>query len=175
MTRILAIDPGPVRSGAVLLDTATRAVLRSATPDNGDLAFELNDPECALFDRVVVEMPESRGKSWVKEESWETAYWTGRLIEAASRWYPVGRIHRSAVKAHILGRANGSDADVNGALVDRYGGIGGRRAAVGVKAAPGPLYGVTGDAWAALAVAMTIADGVETLEERREREAREAA
>jgi len=43
-------------------------------------------------------------------------------------------------------------------LIDRYGGVGGKRAAIGLKASPGPLHGVSKDVWAALAVAVTYAD-----------------
>jgi hypothetical protein len=39
-------------------------------------------------------------------------------------------------------------------LLDRFGP--GREVAVGTKRAPGPLYGIKGDEWSALAVALTL-------------------
>lgn len=38
------------------------------------------------------------------------------------------------------------------ALIDRFGG---KDAAIGRKATPGPLYGITKDLWSALAIAIT--------------------
>ncbi|HET6477318.1 MAG TPA: hypothetical protein VFH93_14740 [Thermoleophilia bacterium] len=43
------------------------------------------------------------------------------------------------------------DANIRQALLDRFGGP----AAVGRKAAPGPLYGIARDVWSALAIAVT--------------------
>jgi len=61
------------------------------------------------------------------------------------------RISRRAVKLHLCGSARAKDANIRQALIDRYGGS----AAIGRKAAPGPLYGVSKDVWSALAIAVT--------------------
>jgi len=58
------------------------------------------------------------------------------------------------VKLHLCGSARAKDTNIRQALIDRYGGS----AAIGKKAAPGPLYGVSKDVWSALAVAVTAAD-----------------
>ena len=44
------------------------------------------------------------------------------------------------------------DANVRQAILDRFGG---KAAAIGRKRQPGPLYGIAGDLWAALAVGIT--------------------
>jgi hypothetical protein len=44
------------------------------------------------------------------------------------------------------------DANIRQALIDIYGG---NDKAIGNKKTPGPLYGIKGDLWAALAVAVT--------------------
>ena len=101
----------------------------------------------------------------VGAEVFETCVWTGRFIQCwtdspfsyrigAER--PVRRVFRRDVKMHLCGSARAKDANVRQALIDRYGP--GKEAAIGRKATPGPLYGVTTHVWAALAVAVTAAD-----------------
>ena len=70
---------------------------------------------------------------------------------------PISRIGRKAVKIHLCGSMRAKDPNIRQALIDRYGGS----SAIGRKATPGPLYGVAGDVWAALAVAVTHADTAE--------------
>jgi len=60
------------------------------------------------------------------------------------------------VKLHLTQTRRAKDANIRQALIDRYGP--GKALAVGLKATPGPLYGLTGDCWSALAVAVTAAD-----------------
>jgi hypothetical protein len=89
----------------------------------------------------------------------ETCVWSGRFIE---RWLSgrayrpqPDRIYRKEVKMHLCGSMRAKDANVRQALIDRYGG---KEAAIGKKANPGPLYGMSGDCWSALAVAITAAE-----------------
>lgn len=56
---------------------------------------------------------------------------------------------------HICGRANASDTNIRAALIDLWGG---KEKAIGKKATPGPLHGISKDVWAALAVAITYAE-----------------
>jgi hypothetical protein len=65
-------------------------------------------------------------------------------------------ISRKDVKQHLCGTVRATDADVRDALIHRFGP--GKEKAVGKKKTPGPLYGVKGHGWAALAVAVTLAD-----------------
>ena len=58
---------------------------------------------------------------------------------------------RRAVKLALCGDSRARDANIRQALIDRFGGS----AAVGRKAAPGPLYGISRDVWSALAIAVT--------------------
>ena len=50
------------------------------------------------------------------------------------------------------------DANIRQALIDRYGP--GKDRAIGRKLSPGPLYGLSGDCWSALAVAVTTTETV---------------
>jgi hypothetical protein len=65
------------------------------------------------------------------------------------------------VKLHLCKSTKANDASIRQALIDRYGP--GKERAIGTKKAPGPLYGVKADVWAALALAVTWHD---TREER---------
>lgn len=184
VTYILAIDPGSSESGWVLLDRATGSPVASGkdpnawllnclavrilgSPDDRPVSYPAETP-------VVIEWTSPRGML-ASLQLFETMWWAGQFAAVAGQADPqrVHRLERGAVKRHLCGTTAAKDAMVTAALVDRYGGIGGRAAAVGVKAAPGPLYGVKADAWAALAVACTYLDdpelvfGYETENEKR--------
>jgi hypothetical protein len=149
VTTILAIDPGPERSAWVLFE--------GSSPTDFDLM-----PNETLIqhlrwqmktDALVIEKIESFGMA-VGAEVFETVYWSGRFAEAAQP-LPVHRIGRKAVKLHLCGQSRAKDANVRQALLDRFGGK-------GTKKDPGPLYGISGDVWSALAVAVTFHDQEET-------------
>lgn len=150
MTRILAIDPGTAESAAVLYDTGG-TVLHAVKGDNADI-LNLCRGADGLVEQVVIEKIESYGMA-VGAETFETVYWSGRFAEAAEP-LPVHRLPRRAVKLALCGQARAKDSNIRQALIDRFGGS----AAIGRKATPGPLYGLTGDMWAALAVAVTWSD-----------------
>ena len=148
---IIAIDPGPERSGYVVFD-GTR-VLAHGWDTTADIREGFRRWMAgAIF--VVFEGVESYGMA-VGAETFETVFVTGRLYELAVRYYDtahVSRIYRKAIKLHLCGSARAKDANIRQALLDRFGGA---KAAKGTKAEPGPLYGVSGHGWAALALAVT--------------------
>ena len=155
---VYAVDPGPVHSALVVYDGAVRA---HATLPNDDLlsrlATHLGTPQHVL----AIEQIASYGMP-VGAEVFETCVWSGRFIQAWTGyhdpprpWMPVKRL---AVKLALCHDSRARDASIRQALLDRFGP--GRHAALGTKKAPGPLYGVTGDEWAALAVAVTVWDRV---------------
>ena len=102
-----------------------------------------------LPDVVVIEKVESYGMA-VGAEVFDTVLWAGRFAEAAHR-VPVVMLPRRAVKLALCGDSRAKDANIRQALIDRFGGS----AAIGRKAAPGPLYGISRDVWSALAIAVT--------------------
>lgn len=145
MTSILAIDPGSAQSawlrfdgerpqgfGITVNDVLVRALRSGGLPDV-----------------VVIEKVESYGMA-VGAEVFDTVLWAGRFAEAAHR-VPVVMLPRRAVKLALCGDSRARDANIRQALIDRFGGS----AAVGRKANPGPLYGVSRDVWSALAIAVT--------------------
>jgi hypothetical protein len=150
VSTILAIDPGPERSAWVLFSDE---IHQAGINDNvGVLDLVKSLGRKPFYDALVIEKVESFGMA-VGAEVFETVFWSGRFAEAAHP-LPVHRIGRKAVKLHLCGQSRAKDPNVRQALIDRFGGP----SAIGKKANPGPLYGISGDVWSALAVAVTFHD-----------------
>ena len=155
---ILAIDPGPTMSAWVVYDPAEKRIVWHAKQDNEQFLHE----ELGVFadncHSLAIEMIASYGMA-VGADVFETCVWIGRYHQ---RWLdngtvaPVQRVFRRDVKMHLCGSARAKDANIRAALIDRFGP--GKEKAIGTKKAPGPLYGVKADVWAALAVAITFAE-----------------
>lgn len=157
-TDVLAIDPGHTKSAFVVLSETGRVVRRD-TMLNTDLCNMLwygsayHGPGGAvdLPRECAVEMVASYGMA-VGREVFETVLLIGRLVEMLEQ--TCGRrvqlVYRRDVKLTLCGVANAKDANIRQALIDLYGGS--KEAAIGRKKTPGPLYGMKGDEWAALAV-----------------------
>lgn len=151
---ILAIDPGTTQSGWVLYECGK--VIDSGVMGNAELCSRIAVDAFGLStaDHVAVEMVASYGMA-VGKETFRTVWWAGRFAEAwrqKAGKIPV-EVYRQEVKLHLCKSPRAKDANIRQALIDMYGGS--KEAAIGKKATPGPLYGVTSHAWAALAVAVT--------------------
>ena len=152
MTRVLAVDPGTAASGIVLWDGDAKRVVESLSEIGneelldrllrGGFAFSPVGDEMVVFEKI-----ESMGMA-VGASTFETVFWTGRFYEVASHYAGVCRVTRREVKLHICGSMKAKDPNVRQALIDRFG-------EPGTKKNPGPLYGVSSHAWAALALAVT--------------------
>lgn len=150
--RIYAVDPGCDESALVVFDG--QAVINHQTLPNAQLLDEIQVFRHVLPDcRLVVEQIASFGMP-VGAEVFETVFWSGRFIEAWGG--PWDRVKRHTVKTALCGNQRAKDAHIRQALLDRFGP--GKDKAVGTKKAQGPLYGLVGDEWAALAVAVTYWD-----------------
>ena len=157
---ILAIDPGTVQSAWLTFYTdAGRPAGERGIEPNVDLIDRLRGwhdaarvGEVPFLDALVIEQVVSYGMA-IGAETIETVHWAVRFAEAAFPT-PVYRIPRKAVCMSVCGSARAKDPNVRRALLDRFGGD----SAIGRKAAPGPLYGIHDDLWAALGVAVTFAD-----------------
>jgi len=148
---ILGLDPGTTHTGCVWFD-GTR-VVRSEHLENAGVVVAVSSIDVPMhIDSVACEMLQCQGMP-VGAETFETAYWIGRFMDRCGRvWH---RVYRNEVKLHLCGSARAKDPNIRQALLDRWGG---KAAAVGTKKSPGPLYGVTGHCWSALAVAVTAWD-----------------
>jgi hypothetical protein len=150
--RVLAIDPGTTQSAWLVLDSED-GVLSFAMAPNQAFVGMLMTGISSEVTAVVIEEIQSYGMA-VGREVFETVRWAGRFEEAAYP-VPVVLLPRRAVKDAICHSPKATDANIRAALLDRFGG---KAAAVGEKAHPGPLYGITKDVWSALAIACTWAD-----------------
>jgi len=149
---VFAIDPGPVLSAYVLLDQNCQ-IAKCGKVSNHELRA-LIPMVAALNPIFAIEQIASFGMA-VGAEVFETCYESGRLAQCTPNPDAVLRVKRIEVKSHICHSAKANDANIRQALIDRYNG---KDAAIGKKAKPGPLYGVSGDMWAALAVGLTVLD-----------------
>lgn len=153
MRRIVGIDPGNTHSGLIVWDTGNERVLRADKEDNAQLLVQLRNGELA-GEVVAIEVPDLIGQS-IWHQVLETCQWLGRFREAAeARGMLVELITRRQVKLTLLGRSSvkGADAHIRQALIQRYG-------PPGTKKEPGRTYGVSRDAWAALAVVTAYLEG----------------
>jgi hypothetical protein len=146
----LAIDPGTDKSGwCVLLDGR---VLESGVDQNFDMLLRVMRFE----GRMAIEMIASYGMA-VGREVFETCVWIGRFVQASPNPGAVRLVYRRDVKLHLCGTAKAKDPNIRQALLDMFPRTGGGKTPqVGTKSQPGPLYGVSSHAWAALAVAVTV-------------------
>lgn len=155
---ILAIDPGNTES-AWCVHQNGRLIACKKQPNAEVLAMLHGAPEGLRFGpetNLAVEMIASYGMP-VGREVFETCLWIGRFVEAwTMRGLHHRLVYRKDVKMHLCHNLRAKDSNIRAALLDRYGP--GREIAIGTKKKPGPLYGVAGDEWAALAVAVTAAE-----------------
>jgi len=150
MVNILAIDPGTYKSAWAIVGDGN-VVTQFGKGDNKEILDGLRHGLYGwhTVNLVVVEMMSSYGKP-VGTEVFETLVWIGKFLEGAGN-QPATRITRREVKNHICrGHRKKNDSQVRSCLIERYGPD--NNNAIGTKKNPGPLYGVTGDVWAALAV-----------------------
>ena len=157
MKPIFAIDPGPEKSAYLEYDPGKpqTPIVRHGHMPNGELLERFTT--WAEWKTVgVIEVMQSYMLR-VGASVFLTCEWIGRFD---NEWHGytnhlLQRLTKPEVSNHLCGRRNASKADLHGALYVKFG-DGSRRSAVGVKKAPGPLYGLTGDhVWDALALAVT--------------------
>ena len=156
---LLAVDPGPEQSAFVAYRDGS--LVEFGKVDNAELLARLWRPrDPGPEHHLAIEMIACYGMS-VGKSVFDTCVWIGRYIEAWGAAYTL--IPRHDVKMHLCHTKNSSDSNVREALIDRWGG---KTKALGTKAdrklkqpaTAGPLSGVAGDVWAALAVAVTWSD-----------------
>lgn len=144
MSAILGIDPGNTHSAAVIIESGS--IVEKYYAPNREFLDLLPGatPDC----RVVCEMIASYGMP-VGREVFETCVFIGRLMAI----FPaMERVTRIQVKTELCKSARAKDGNVRQALIDIYG-------PPGTKKAPGGTHGISGDQWAALAVATAAANG----------------
>ena len=147
---VLAIDPGPKTSGVVAYGIE-KGLTYAASKASIDDALEVIGFQGVGL--VAIERVQSYGIPG--GTLLETSEVVGRLQQRAiDMGLPVTLLYRREVLQwlDVAGKGN-RDALVKERLSEMHG-CRGWRQAVGTKKAPGPLYGVSGHAWSALAVAV---------------------
>lgn len=144
---LIAIDPGPEES-AIIWIAHNGLPKRFGKFPNGEIVPQFVDALKGGWRHLAIEMIASYGMP-VGAEVFETCVWIGRFIEAWGG--PFTKVYRREVKSFLCVDSKAKDGNIRQALIDRYGGS----SAIGNKKSPGPLYGITKDVWAALAVAVT--------------------
>lgn len=139
---VLAIDPGPAESAWVMWDG--KQISAFGKHPSEELAMHTNaGAEC---NHVVIEMVASYGMP-VGREVFETCVWIGRFIEIYGD-QRTSLMVRGDVKMHLCHSMKAKDSNIRQSLIDRFG-------APGTKKNPGLTYGLSGDTWAAFALAVT--------------------
>lgn len=151
---VVGLDPGYEHSALVTWDSTAHQIVGHVDMSNDDILAEFREGRLIGGSILVIEQIESMGMS-VGKTTFETVYWSGRFAEAFQPWR-VERVTRREVKLHLCGQSRANDGNIRQALIDRFGPS--TEQAIGKKASPGPLYGVTGHKLSALAVALTWAD-----------------
>lgn len=179
---VCGVDPGTDKSGFVVFDTEKRRVLFSMDLKNeivrailrGESDFPLI-PDVETWGAFFIEDIESMGLV-VGKSTFVTLKWIGKFIEAyeyCTKSFAT-EISRGDEKIVLCGtktvinpktgkRKTIGDSEVRQAVIDRFPPDGyttrGEPSQIGTKKAPGPLYGVKGHCWQAMAVVIT---GMET-------------
>lgn len=156
--KVLAIDPGNIESGYVLMDSSYKP-LKFGKVYNEKLLelFQTMDP-----DYVVIEMIGHYGTGMPAGTSvFDTCVWIGRFTQY---FYAEGvraaTMKRGEVKMALCGTMKAKDPNITQSLVDRFApNI--KNYGKGTKKKPGFFYGFKSDIWAAYAVGVTFIDKTE--------------
>jgi hypothetical protein len=157
---VLGVDPGTSAEGCglVVYDHAAQRLLWSAClgPEpalrvvraSGGTLHALGVG--CVVDRIVVERVSATGRAG--NDVIRAAELAGEFYEAARGASERHRLRRRDVLTALHVSGGSRDAQVRAYCIDAHGGT--RAAALGRKAAPGPLYGVTSHAWQALGLVL---------------------
>lgn len=154
---VYALDPGYKETALVILDAATKKILRHAYSNNDEIIGTITASADADgrygTDVLCIEKIEFM-RQIPGMEVFDTVHWAGRFHQAWEAPAP-GRCYlvtRRQVKLHLCGTMQSKDPQIRAALMESYGGA---ERAKGTKKQPGPLHGITGHMWQALAVGLT--------------------
>lgn len=159
---ILAIDPGNVESGYVLLREFDLKPLEFGKVDNEVLLKKIKMDEFWYKsqqdeeDHIAIEMIASYGMA-VGQTVFETCVWIGRFIEAIPCGIEPQFIYRKDEKMNLCGNMKAKDSNIIQALIDRFAPNTPNKGK-GTKKEPGWFYGFKKDIWQAYAVGTTYYD-----------------
>ena len=150
MRTIIGIDPGNKETAFVVIENE-RIISHFYEPNES--ALQILNPWKNENVEIYCEMIASYGMP-VGKSIFDTCLFIGRIIEALPS---VKLITRNVVKNAICNSSKAKDANIRQALIDIYG-------EVGTKKNQGGTFGMSGDKWAALAVATAAGRGAKLYE-----------
>ncbi len=147
--KILALDTGTTQTGYCIMDMEKPELKEAGKTDNDNILCVIAG---TLFNKavdvVVYEEFESFGMA-IGKETMRSIWWNGRYYQEAEAYgKEIKSITRRQEKLHLCNSVKAKDCNIRQALIDKYG-------KVGTKKNPGFFYGVSGDMWSAIAVAVT--------------------
>jgi len=150
--KIIGIDPGNKETAFAVIEDGK--ILEHFYGLNQD-ALSMLELFCLANDdaEIYCEMIASYGMP-VGKTVFDTCVFIGRIMEALP---DVKLITRNTVKNAICHSSKAKDANIRQALIDIYG-------EQGTKKNQGATFGISGDKWAALAVATAAAKGAKLYE-----------
>jgi len=149
--KIIAIDPGNKETAIVFING--QEIIDHFYLPNTEALEKIIDINMNYTCEIYCEMIASYGMP-VGKSIFDTCLFIGRIIEALPN---VKLITRNVVKNAICHSSKAKDSNIRQALIDIYG-------EVGTKKNPGGTFGISGDKWAALAVATAAARGAKLYE-----------
>lgn len=155
---ILAIDPGNIESGVVLLDDNLKPV-EYGKWNNENVRQELrrNIKKYGYTLHIAIEMIASYGMA-VGQSVFETCIWIGRFKEMAEQYnMNVTYIYRKDEKMNLCHSMKAKDSNIVQALIDRFAPNTPNKGK-GSRKEPGWFYGFKKDIWQAYAVGVTYYD-----------------
>lgn len=162
---ILAIDPGNIESGVVVIRERDLKPLVAEKITNEELLDNLlmdryeRLEESEYISHVAIEMIASYGMA-VGQSVFETCVWIGRFIQALEDNYyndSLKFIYRKDEKMNLCNSMKVKDSNIIQALIDRFAPNTPNKGK-GSKKEPGWFYGFKKDIWQAYAVGVTYYD-----------------
>lgn len=153
---ILAIDPGNIESGVVILDENLQPTSRGKIDNEVLLKKIIQDFE--YIDHVAIEMVACYGMA-VGKSIFDTCVWIGRFSQAAREHLGIEPtyIYRKDEKMNLCNSMKAKDSNIIQALIDRFAPNTPNKGK-GSKKEPGWFYGFKKDIWQAYAVGVTYYD-----------------
>lgn len=151
--KILAIDPGNEQSGYAVIEMPNFKLIESGKISNSELLHRVLNPCDFIIDAAVIEDIASYGMP-VGREVFDTCKWVGRFTQAMCAEKEVHYIYRRDEKLTLCGSLKAKDSNIRQALIDRYA-THDLKTGKGTKKSPDTFYGVSKDAWQAIAVGVT--------------------
>ena len=158
---ILAIDPGNIESGYVVIDDNLKPI------EHGKIVNEKLQEKLQqdIFNGKITDIAIEKIASYgmpVGVEVFETCIWIGRFLQTILTFYykenvKTKYIYRKDEKMNLCHSMKANDATIKQALVDRFA-PGQKNYGKGTKKEPGWFYGFKADIWAAYAVGVTYHD-----------------